>query len=463
MMIKTSLSNGDLLGQRQLCPCGDNLCYINTEIKEEHSVVEPMGPGDSYLVARSRVSSELNNAVLPPFIGQSFQSDEEALVYYSSFARNNGFSVRRERSKGNPEHPMGVYKRELVCHRAGPPLPRKTDDVKRQRSRKASRCKCEAQMVIKKNVSAGVTRWVVVNFSNIHNHEFMDSSEVPYPSPHQNISSSDRDRILALAKNGCAENLILRTLELEKGLSPGQLAFGERDIKIFLLAFKNINRDTEGMELLKVCRAMKEKNPDFKYEYTSDDNNKLGHVAWSYASSVRAFKVFGDVAVLDTTFHLNAYNRPVGVWFGIDNYGHTIFFCCVILLDEKPESMAWALQAFRSLMDGKLPQTIMTDVDMGLKDAISTNLPEIKQSFCIWHVLSKLPSWFSASLGSEFDRFRSEFQKIYDSESMEEFEDQWSKMVMDFGLVADKHASFYTLIGSTGHDHTCRAGFLVGC
>ncbi|PKU65558.1 protein FAR1-RELATED SEQUENCE 11 [Dendrobium catenatum] len=437
-MIKIS-SNG--LVQRRSCPCGDDQCYIITEGEEGHSVFESMGSGDpNYLVGGSQICSEVATNILPPYVGQSFHSDEEALEYYSNFARNNGFSVRRERSKGNPEHPMGVYKRELVCHRAGPPLPRKTDDVKRQRNRKASRCKCEAQMVIKKNISGGVTRWVVFNFNNDHNHELMDSSEVRYP-PHRNILAVDRDQILALAKSGCTEPLILRALEMERGPSAGQLAYGERDVKTFLQASKSINRESDGSELLKTCRAMKEKNPDFRYDFLSDENNKLEHIAWSYAGSIRAFKLFGDVVVFDTTFHLKAYDRPVGVWFGVDNYGHTIFFCCVILLDERPESLAWSLQAFIRLMDGKFPRTVLTDLNMKLKDAILTNFPNVKNAFCIWHVISKLPSWFSALLGAEFDRFRIEFQRICDLETMEDFEDQWANMIMDFGLGEDKHVS----------------------
>ncbi|KAK8937003.1 Protein FAR1-RELATED SEQUENCE 11 [Platanthera zijinensis] len=92
-------------------------------------------------------------------------------------------------------------------------------------------------------------------------------------------------------------------------------------------------------------------------------------------------------------------------------------------------------------MGGKPPQTVMTDLNMRLKDAIVINLPNVKHAFCILHVISKLSSWFSLLLGSEFDRFRSEFQRIYDSETLEEFEDQWTSMVMEFGLGEDKHIS----------------------
>lgn len=344
-MTKTSSRNNGCLTQRRQCPCGDEQCYIRIEGDEEDTSVEPMIPADPNLMhVSAHTSSEVASADTPPYVGQSFRTDDEAQEFYTNFARRNGFAIRRERSKGNPAHPLGVYKRELVCHRAGVSLPRKTAELKRQRNKKSSRCKCEAQMIIKKNVSKGVTRWVVVHFSNVHNHELLDSDEVRHLPAYRNISSVDRERILFFAKAGFTVNLIMRALEMEKGLKPGQLTFTERDLRNFLQASKNINRENEGAELVKACKAVKEKTPDFRYEYTLDMNDKLEHIAWSYPDSIRAYKVFGDVVVFDTAYRLYAYDRPFGVWFGLDNHGNTIFFGCVLLQDEKPASFAWALQ-----------------------------------------------------------------------------------------------------------------------
>lgn len=329
-------------------------------------------------------------------------------------------------------------------------------------------------MIIKKNVTSGVPRWSVVNFSNAHNHELMDSNEVRYPPSYRNISGVDRDRILALAKSGCTESVIMRALEMEKGVKPGQLPFTERDLRNFLQASKSINREGEGAELLRTCRSIKEKNPDFRYEFTLDESSKLEHVSWTYTTSVRAFKMFGDVVVFDTSYHLNAYDRPVGVWLGIDNHGHAIFFGCVILLDEKSESMSWAIQvrsscswfvsfylrpvffgisfntypemcfcsqAFLRLMDGKFPQTILTDINFGLKNAIFNELPNTKHAFPMGHVMSKLPGWFSTSLGSQFETFRMALEKLYEPETIEEFDHSWAEIVSEFALGFDRHIS----------------------
>jgi len=90
-------------------------------------------------------------------------------------------------------------------------------------------------------------------------------------------------------------------------------------------------------------------------------------------------------------------------------------------------------------MDGKFPQTILTDLNMGLKDVIFTELPSTKHAFPMGHVMSKLPSWFSSSLGSQFERFKLEFDKLYELETIEEFEHGWVQMASEFALAFDRH------------------------
>ncbi|XP_020099387.1 protein FAR1-RELATED SEQUENCE 11-like [Ananas comosus] len=443
-MTKTSSRNNGCLTQRRRCPCGDEQCYIKVEGNEEDASTDTALPVDPNLMhGPPHTSPDIVN-IETPYVGQSFRTDDEAQEYYTNFARRNGFAIRRERSKGNPSHPLGVYKRELVCHRAGVSLPRKTAELKRQRNKKSSRCKCEAQMIIKKNVSKGTSRWVVVQFSNMHNHELLDSDEVRHLPAYRNISSVDRERILYLVKAGCTVNLIMRALEMEKGVKAGQLSFTERDLRNFLQASKNINRENEGVELLKACKAMKDRCPDFRYDFTVDANDKLEHVLWSYPDSIHAYKVFGDVVVFDTTYRLYAYDRPFGVWFGTDNYGNAIFFACVLLQDERPSSFRWALQSLVHLMDGKLPQTLLTDLDLGLKEAIMSELPNTKHAFCSWYIVSKLSSWFSMSLGPHFERLMTEFQRISTLDNLEDFTQQWSQMVSEFGLSSDRHITLLT-------------------
>jgi hypothetical protein len=85
---------------------------------------------------------------------------------------------------------------------------------------------------------------------------------------------------------------------------------------------------------------------DFVYDFTTDENDKVENIVWSYGDSVRAYTLFGDVVYFDTSYRSITYGMLLGVWLGIDNNGKTIFFGCVLLQDETTRSFAWALQVY---------------------------------------------------------------------------------------------------------------------
>lgn len=97
------------------------------------------------------------------------------------------------------------------------------------------------------------------------------------------------------------------------------------------------------------------------------------------------------------------------------------------------------IQAFLRFMRGRCPQTILTDLDPGLRDAIRSELPGTKHVTSFWNILCKLPSWFSLPLGSRYAEFKSEFDALYRVDNVEEFELRWNQMVPMFGLGSDKH------------------------
>lgn len=97
------------------------------------------------------------------------------------------------------------------------------------------------------------------------------------------------------------------------------------------------------------------------------------------------------------------------------------------------------LQVFIQFARGRPPQTIVTDLDSGIRDAIAMEMPNTKHIISLWQVLSKLSSWFSFPLGLQFPEFKSEFDVLCHLESVEDFEHQWNHLVAQFGLGSDKH------------------------
>ncbi|PIA33720.1 hypothetical protein AQUCO_04000049v1 [Aquilegia coerulea] len=416
--------------RKQQCPCGERKCYIRYEEEKSEEEVQP----SDELTANNR-----HVDVAPPHIGQVFETDDEAFEYYRNFARNNGFAIRKESSRSTEDR--GVYIRVYACHRYGPERIRTKSEERKRGRKKSCACGCEARMYILKKVIEGSIRWIVRQFHNNHNHELLEDDQVRHLPAYRKIPHADRERILSMYKTGCSVRHIMKVLQLDKGGNPGNLPFIDRDVRNFLQSCKKVDRGNDVSELLDICKTVKESNPEFFFDYSMDDHAKLENIAWSYGNSVRAYRLFGDVVIFYATYREISYDRLLGVWFGIDNYGKPIFFGCVLLRDETAQSYAWALQVFLRFMQSRYPQTILTDLDLGLKDAITSLMPYTKHVTCIWHIVSKLWSWFSFPLGSRFEEFKTEFDRLYSLETKKDFECQWNQMVTRFSFGPNKHIS----------------------
>lgn len=342
----THLPSKNLWIRKQQCPCGDWKCYITYEGVSKENSASPE------LVKPDKTSS--CRAFVTPYVGMVFKTDDEAFEYYCNFARKNGFSIRKERSRISPQ--LGVYKRDFVCYRSGFAPVKKKANGEHHRDRKSVRCGCDAKMYLSKEVMDGVSQWFVVQFSNIHNHELLEDDQVRLLPAYRKIHEADQERILLLSKAGFPIHRIVKMLELEKGIQGGHLPFLERDVRNFVQNRKKVvqeneallseKRENDVLELLEVFKAVKEADVEFVYDFTVDKNEKVENIAWSYGDSVNANALFGDVIYFDISYRSVAYGLHFGVWFGIDNCGRTILFGCVLLQDETPQSFSWALQVY---------------------------------------------------------------------------------------------------------------------
>ncbi|XP_019058795.1 PREDICTED: putative protein FAR1-RELATED SEQUENCE 10 [Tarenaya hassleriana] len=439
--------------RRQQCPCGDWKCYIRFDGDDQTS-------GASCQVTKretEQASSSSYDTVFTPYVGQIFRTDDEAFEYYITFARKNGFSIRKARSTESQN--LGVYRRDFVCYRSGFNQPRKKANVEHPRERKSVRCGCDAKLYLTKEIVDGVIQWYVSQFSNVHNHELLEDDQVRLLPAYRKIQQADQERILLLSKAGFPVNRIVKLLELEKGVQPGQLPFIEKDVRNFVRtckktvqendAFLAEKRENDILELLESCKAMAERDMDFSYDYTTDESHKVENLAWSYGESVRAYSLFGDVVIFDTTYRSITYGLLLGVLFGIDNHGKAILLGCVLLQDESCRAFTWALQTFVRFMRGRHPQTILTDIDTALIDAIARELPNTNHVIFMWHIVSKLSSWFCQALGSQYEDFRAGFEILCRTGNANEFEQQWNLFATRFGLASDKHvALLYSLRAS---------------
>ncbi|WJX79857.1 hypothetical protein P8452_62937 [Trifolium repens] len=132
---------------------------------------------------------------------------------------------------------------------------RKVNDVESQRKRKSSRCNCSAKMLVINRTIGFKEKWVVNYFNNHHNHELLDDKEVQFLPAYRKISIVDQNRIHLLSKIGCPVSLIMRVLELEKGINTGNLPLLKKDIRNFIQSHSGIGHASN---VLKLCKSLKD-------------------------------------------------------------------------------------------------------------------------------------------------------------------------------------------------------------
>ncbi|XP_058075804.1 protein FAR1-RELATED SEQUENCE 5-like [Magnolia sinica] len=146
------------------------------------------------------------------------------------------------------------------------------------------------------------------------------------------------------------------------------------------------------------------------------------------------YERFGDVICFGTTYKTNEYGRPFAPFIGVNHHRQTVIFGAALLYDETIDSFRWLFRTFCDAMCRKEPQTILTDQDKAMSNAIKIELPGTVHRICVWHMFQNackhLSHLFcsSKSFGNDFSRC------VYDFDEEHEFLEAWEKMIMKYNL-----------------------------
>ncbi|RYQ88662.1 hypothetical protein Ahy_B09g095726 isoform D [Arachis hypogaea] len=88
------------------------------------------------------------------------------------------------------------------------------------------------------------------------------------------------------------------------------------------------------------------------------------------------YLLFGDVLAFDATYGRNKYNLPVVVFSGVNHHNQTCVFATAMVSCESHESYIWVLEKFLECMQGKAPQSVITDGDPAMRIAIQSVFPD---------------------------------------------------------------------------------------
>ncbi|KAL2932999.1 Protein FAR1-RELATED SEQUENCE 11 [Bienertia sinuspersici] len=360
---------------------------------------------------------DLNDPVIEgdvnePFIGQTFESQEEAYLYYKNYAKQHGYVVRKDRS--NTKHGKPV-RRDFYCHRGGKKPSKVVDMSKTQRNKESFRCHCKAHMriVLKRCFDIFPEEWHVTKLVKEHNHELLSSEEMHLLAANRSISQEEEKQILLYKEAGLTVRQIIRVMELEKNVRHGELSFIERDVRNLFARLKRALREDDVKSVLQYMQSSKQDNDLLQYAYTVDSGRRLEHLFWCQGQCFELYQKYGDVIVFDTTYKLNAYDMPCAIFVGVDNHGKTILFGCALLRNEKTSTFKWLMKTFVTIMK-RPPKTIITDQDPWI-------------------------CWFASLLRTTYQDWCADFYSIYRTIIPEEFECKWDTMVHKYNLQENTH------------------------
>ncbi|KAK7245219.1 hypothetical protein RIF29_40054 [Crotalaria pallida] len=348
-----------------------------------------------------------------------FYSEQEAIKFYTNYARCHGFVSRRHnisKVKGK------VVMRELVCSREG--LRERKYLVRLNRIREhrpLTRCNCPAKFRVRQNKET--KKWEVVGFREKHNYELTLPQFMHKIPKYRGLSEGDQAQVDSLRSRGVRTCHILGYMLAQKG-GHQYLGFCKKDL------YNHFDRrrrarveDGDAFAALCYLQAKAANDPTLFAKFTLTENGALQHLFWADGGSRVDYQCFGDVLAFDATYKKNKYNRPLVIFSGLNHHGQTAVFGCAIVADETIETYKWVLEAFLEAMCQKHPNVVVTDGDLSMREAIKDVFPDTYHRLCWWHLYNNAREHVKNS------QFLKDFNTaMYASFTPEKFESHWKKM-----------------------------------
>ncbi|KAI3825564.1 hypothetical protein L1987_07055 [Smallanthus sonchifolius] len=336
---------------------------------------------------------------IKPVVGLSFDKWEDVIDMYQNYAFHCGFSIRKGQTKVYKGVPTHKY---LRCTKAGKPQ------------------------------SKQKSHFVVLKFSEAHNHEFIDRHNLNLTKISRKLNFSSKQFIHKMSLNRVGPVQAHRCLVAMKG--------GHHNVNGTPVDFKNFAHkmrmfigERDSQLVLDRLRDRFENLPDFFFDFQVS-NGQLRSLFWADEISKLNYNVFGDVVAFDATYHTNKYNMLFVPFTGVDHHTQCVTFGVGLLFSETTESYKWLLLSFIKA-HCKQPLLVLTDQDPSMRQAILEVFNESRHRLCMWHIMKKLPAKITADLFKNTN-IRAEVHRlvwnVYIKPST--FENRWEELISKYSL-----------------------------
>nr|XP_040255787.1 uncharacterized protein LOC120973769 [Aegilops tauschii subsp. strangulata] len=188
------------------------------------------------------------------------------------------------------------------------------------------------------------------------------------------IKEYQKGDILTMGGAGIRKHMIYDTLVSRYG-SYAKAGFGRK--KLYNMCYREKMKflaQGDADTAIGIMMTRRERDPDFFFEHTVDDEGRLKNLFWCDSQSRRDYVDYGDVTVFDSTYRMNRYGMPFIPFVGLNNHHCTTVFGCALVSDETEDTYVWLLQTFLRAHCQKRPRSVIIDGDAAMIKAIRKEL-----------------------------------------------------------------------------------------
>ncbi|XP_026400299.1 protein FAR1-RELATED SEQUENCE 5-like [Papaver somniferum] len=211
------------------------------------------------------------------------------------------------------------------------------------------------------------------------------------------------------------------------------IGFNKRDCWNHLRNVRHKNIEVgDAQSVMDYIHMKQSENPQFFYRVQVDEHGREVNFFWIDARSRMSYEQFGEVVFFGTTYRTNKYGMPFAPFTGVNHQYQTIQFGCALLQDESEPTFIWLFHICLEAMRGQHPSAIITDQDVVMATAIKQVFPNSRHHLCLWH------KKFAEKLSHVYfkkSKFKGDMKScIHHTYKIQEFEEKWNKMIVEFGL-----------------------------
>ncbi|XP_035551012.1 protein FAR1-RELATED SEQUENCE 5-like [Juglans regia] len=270
----------------------------------------------------------------------------------------------------------------LGCARGGNAQNR-TSNVSKPRPTRKTDCKAGMNVLLKNG------KLCVTSVFNTHNH-VLSPRKSRFFRCNREVSESVKRVLDTNDEAGIWMNKSFQAIVTDVG-GFENVPFGEKNCRNYIDKARHLQLEKGSAQaLLEYFRRLQYKNDGF-YGIMDLDDDRMRNVFWVDARSRGVYNYFGDVVTFDTAYLTNRYGMPFAPFMGVNHHGQSILLGAGLISSENTESFVWLFKTWLDCMDGKAPNTIITDQYRVMKNAIAIVFPNTRHRYCLWHILRKVP------------------------------------------------------------------------